>query len=183
MSFAAESVVVEVALRRRRLHCPECEASTGAGCDRRPVASRWRHTDVGTEGDGAGRSGCVGCSAWPPTCGPRRSPSPGTAQGSRDPEDLVAWRPRPTRAPSPGNRVSTETAPGGSANGPSPTPLDPAGWTVWSTSGWKSELDNLPRRAGQVPCRVGLEWPTESTRIHNPHLAREPVGIAGTHGR
>jgi hypothetical protein len=40
-------VVVEVALRRQRLECPECGWSTRARYDRRPVASRWRHLDVG----------------------------------------------------------------------------------------------------------------------------------------
>ena len=46
VSFDADTVVVEVVLRRRR-HCPECEFSTAARYDRRPVLSSWRHTDMG----------------------------------------------------------------------------------------------------------------------------------------
>ena len=41
------TVVVTVALRRRRLKCPECEHSTRARYDSRPVDSRWRHLDLG----------------------------------------------------------------------------------------------------------------------------------------
>jgi transposase len=40
-------LVVKVALRRRRLVCPECGWSTRARYDRRPVASHWRHLDFG----------------------------------------------------------------------------------------------------------------------------------------
>jgi transposase len=40
-------MVVEVALRRRRLECPECGWSTWARYDRRHVLSRWRHLDFG----------------------------------------------------------------------------------------------------------------------------------------
>ncbi|HEY5186415.1 MAG TPA: ISL3 family transposase [Actinomycetes bacterium] len=45
--FEADQVVVDVALRRRRLLCPECTFSTAACYDTRPVFSRWRHTDMG----------------------------------------------------------------------------------------------------------------------------------------
>jgi transposase len=41
-------VVVEVALRRRRLLCPACGYSTRHRHDRRPVRSVWRHLDLGT---------------------------------------------------------------------------------------------------------------------------------------
>jgi len=45
--FAPERVIVEVALRRRRLRCPRCEFSTRHRHDVRPVASVWRHLDLG----------------------------------------------------------------------------------------------------------------------------------------
>ena len=45
--FETGVVVVDVALRRRRLCCPECEFSTAARYDTRPVFSTWRHTDMG----------------------------------------------------------------------------------------------------------------------------------------
>jgi transposase len=48
VQFEEDRVVVEVALRRRRLICPVCEHSTRHRHDRRPVASVWRHLDLGT---------------------------------------------------------------------------------------------------------------------------------------
>jgi transposase len=45
--FAPDRVVVEVALKRRRLQCPRCEYSTAARKDTRPVDSVWRHLDLG----------------------------------------------------------------------------------------------------------------------------------------
>ena len=45
--FAPDSVIVEVALRRRRLICPECGYSTRARKDTRPENSVWRHLDLG----------------------------------------------------------------------------------------------------------------------------------------
>lgn len=45
--FGPDRVVVEVALRRRRLRCPRCEFSTAARKDTRPVLSVWRHLDLG----------------------------------------------------------------------------------------------------------------------------------------
>jgi transposase len=47
VTFQDGAVVVDVALRRRRLCCPECEFSTAARYDTRPVFSTWRHTDMG----------------------------------------------------------------------------------------------------------------------------------------
>ena len=47
VSFAGSTVTVDVALRRRRLHCPVCEFTTRARYDKRPVFSSWRHTDMG----------------------------------------------------------------------------------------------------------------------------------------
>lgn len=45
--FEPDRVVVEVALRRRRLICPECSFSTPHRHDIRPVDSDWRHLDLG----------------------------------------------------------------------------------------------------------------------------------------
>ena len=47
VTFETDQLVVAVALRRRRLLCPECTLSTSACYDTRPVFSRWRHTDMG----------------------------------------------------------------------------------------------------------------------------------------
>jgi transposase len=47
VEFQADRVVVEVALRRRRLRCPDCAFSTPFRHDIRPVDSRWRHLDLG----------------------------------------------------------------------------------------------------------------------------------------
>lgn len=41
------TVEVGIRLRTRRLSCPECEFTTGARYDTRPVPSTWRHTDFG----------------------------------------------------------------------------------------------------------------------------------------
>ncbi len=45
--FEPDRVVVEVALRRRLLVCPECGYSTRSRKDTRPVDSVWRHLDLG----------------------------------------------------------------------------------------------------------------------------------------
>lgn len=45
--FAATTVAVTVGLRRRRLVCPHCGYTTGVRHDTRPVASVWRHLDLG----------------------------------------------------------------------------------------------------------------------------------------
>jgi len=91
VAFEPDRVVVTVALRRRLLVCPDCEFSTAFRYDRRPVASVWRHLDVG---------------AWRlevraelrrlvcPTHGVRREAVPFARAGSyhtRDFEDLVGW--------------------------------------------------------------------------------------------
>jgi transposase len=44
---SSDSLVVEVALRRRRLACPHCQFTTRFRYDRRPVWSGWRHLDLG----------------------------------------------------------------------------------------------------------------------------------------
>ena len=47
VGFEPDRVVVEVALRRWRLVCPECAFSTPHRHDVRPVLSVWRHLDLG----------------------------------------------------------------------------------------------------------------------------------------
>ena len=45
--FQPDRVIVEVALRRRRLQCPRCDFTTTSRKDTRPVLSVWRHLDLG----------------------------------------------------------------------------------------------------------------------------------------
>jgi transposase len=45
--FEPDRVLVEVALRRKRLLCPECGYSTRARKDTRPEDTVWRHLDLG----------------------------------------------------------------------------------------------------------------------------------------
>ncbi len=47
VEFLAKTVVVTVALHRRRLVCPHCGHKTRFRYDTRPVSSRWRHLDLG----------------------------------------------------------------------------------------------------------------------------------------
>lgn len=47
VDFAADMLVAEVVLRRRRLVCPRCEFSTRFRYDTRTVASSWRGLDLG----------------------------------------------------------------------------------------------------------------------------------------
>jgi transposase len=47
VEFLAKTVVVTVALRRRRLVCPHCGHKTRFRYDTWPVPSRWRHLDLG----------------------------------------------------------------------------------------------------------------------------------------
>jgi transposase len=91
VAFEPDRVAVTVALRRRLLVCPDCGFTTSARYDRRPVASVWRHLDLG---------------AWRleiraelrrlvcPAHGVRREAVPFARAGShftRDFEDLVGW--------------------------------------------------------------------------------------------
>lgn len=91
VAFEPDRVVVTVALRRRLLVCPDCEYTSPFRYDRRPVASVWRHLDLG---------------AWRlevraelrrlvcPAHGVRREGVPFARAGShhtRDFEDLVGW--------------------------------------------------------------------------------------------
>jgi len=47
VSFEPRLVVVTVALRRRRLHCPKCSYSTRHRENRQRHQSKWRHLDLG----------------------------------------------------------------------------------------------------------------------------------------
>jgi len=47
VEFLPTMIVVSVALRRRRLLCPHCEHKSRFRYDTRPVASAWRHLDLG----------------------------------------------------------------------------------------------------------------------------------------
>lgn len=47
-----QTVVVHLALRRRRLRCPECAYATRYRYDRRQVDSSWRHLDFGGRSEG-----------------------------------------------------------------------------------------------------------------------------------
>ncbi len=91
VEFEPAAVVVTVALRRRRLICPECGWSTRARYDERPVDSRWRHLDLGMwrlEVHARLRR------LWCPTHGIRIEGVPFARPGSRfttDFESLVAW--------------------------------------------------------------------------------------------
>lgn len=91
VAFEPSRVVVGVALRRRCLVCPECGYATTARYDRRPVASTWRHLDLGAwrlEVEAELRR--VVC----PAHGVRTEAVPFARAGSRhtrDFEDLVGW--------------------------------------------------------------------------------------------
>lgn len=91
VAFEERRVVVTVALRRRLLHCPECDYSTRFRYDIRPVASRWRHLDLGVwrlEVEATLRR--LSC----PVHGERTEGVPFARAGSgfsTDFEDLVAW--------------------------------------------------------------------------------------------
>jgi transposase len=89
--FEPDRVIVEVALRRRRLHCPACEYRASGRFDTRPVLSDWRHLDLGVwrlEIRAQLRR------LWCPQHGARTEGVPFARPGSdftRDFEALVAW--------------------------------------------------------------------------------------------
>ena len=89
--FKADTVVVEVALRRRRLVCPECGYSTRARKDTRPENSVWRHLDLGVW---RLVLHCRRRRLWCPEHGARTEGVPFARPDSeftRDFECLVAW--------------------------------------------------------------------------------------------
>ena len=89
--FEPDGVVVEVALRRRRLHCPKCEYSTRARKDTWPENSVWRHLDLGVW---RLEVHCRRRRLWCPVHGARTEGVPFARPGSEftgDFECLVAW--------------------------------------------------------------------------------------------
>jgi transposase len=89
--FEPSRVIVEVALRRSRLACPECGYSTGARKDTRPENSVWRHLDLGVW---RLEVHCRRRRLWCPEHGARTEGVPFARPGSeftRDFECLVAW--------------------------------------------------------------------------------------------
>jgi transposase len=91
VDFQPAKVVVTVKLRSQKLCCPECGFTTKARYDTRPVASVWRHLDLGhwrLEVRAVLRR--IDC----PTHGARTEGVPFARAGSRftrDFEDLVGW--------------------------------------------------------------------------------------------
>jgi transposase len=89
--FEPDSVIVEVALRRRRLICPECGYVTRARKDIRPENSVWRHLDLGVW---RLELHCRRRRLWCPVHGARTEAMPFARPGAeftRDFECLVAW--------------------------------------------------------------------------------------------
>ncbi len=89
--FEPDRVVVEVALRRRRLVCPECGYSTRARKDTRPENSVWRHLDLGVW---RLEIHCRRRRLWCPEHGARTEGVPFArprSEFTRDFECLVAW--------------------------------------------------------------------------------------------
>jgi transposase len=89
--FEPDKVVVEVALKRRRLVCPECGYSTAARKDTRPEDSVWRHLDLGVW---RLEVRCRRRRLWCPRHGARTEGVPFARSGSeftRDFECLLAW--------------------------------------------------------------------------------------------
>ena len=89
--FEPDRVIVEVALRRRRLICPECGYSTRARKDTRPENSVWRHLDLGVW---RLEVQCQRRRLWCPEHGARTEGVPFArprSEFTRDFECLVAW--------------------------------------------------------------------------------------------
>ncbi|MGZ6623778.1 MAG: transposase [Solirubrobacteraceae bacterium] len=89
--FEPDRVIVEVALCRRRLVCPECGYSRAARKDTRPDMSVWRHLDLGVW---RLEVHCRRRRLWCPEHGARTEGVPFARPGSeftRDFECLLAW--------------------------------------------------------------------------------------------
>jgi len=89
--FERDRVIVEVALCRRRLLCPECGYSAAARKDTRPEDSVWRHLDLGVW---RLEVHCRRRRLWYPVHGARTEGVPFARPGSeftRDFECLVSW--------------------------------------------------------------------------------------------
>jgi len=130
------SVMVDVALRRRRLVCPMCSFSTWARYDTRAVASSWRHLDFG-RWQVFVRAGLRRLRCSEHEVRVEGVPFARARSGfSRDFEDLVAFLATKTDKTTPACRGWTGTPSGGSASGWSRTAWTPTVWTGWSPSGW-----------------------------------------------
>jgi transposase len=89
--FEPDRVIVEVALKRRRLVCPECGYSVAARKDTRPEDSVWRHLDLGVW---RLEVHCWRRRLWCPEHGARTESVPFARPGAeftRDFECLVIW--------------------------------------------------------------------------------------------
>ena len=89
--FEPDRVIVEVALRRKKLQCPKCSYSTWGRKDTRPEDSVWRHLDLGVW---RLEIHCRRRRLWCPVHGARTEGVPFARPGSeftRDFECLVAW--------------------------------------------------------------------------------------------
>ncbi len=91
VDFQPSKVVVTVKIRAKRLACPECAFTTRARYDVRPVASTWRHLDLGAwRLEVCADLRRIDC----PEHGVRTEGVPFARSGSRftrDFEDLVGW--------------------------------------------------------------------------------------------
>ena len=91
VDFQRTRVVVTVRLRSQKLSCPDCEFTTKARYDTRPVSSWWRHLDLGRwRLEVRAELRRVKC----PVHGVRTEGVPFARSGSRftrDFEDLVGW--------------------------------------------------------------------------------------------
>ena len=87
--FEPGRVVVDVALKRRRLLCPLCEYSTASRKDKRPVDSVWRHLDLGIW---RLEIHCRRRRLWCPWHGARTEGVPFARPGSEFTRDLVSRR-------------------------------------------------------------------------------------------
>ncbi len=103
VALEPDRVVVWVALRRRRLHCPKCSYRTRHRYNLQAHESWWRHLDLGVWRLEVAR----GCGVWSALCTActwRGSRSPATAPGSPATSTISSrgWRrawTRPRRAP------------------------------------------------------------------------------------
>jgi transposase len=129
VTFEPDRVLVEVALKRRRLVCPECGYSTRARKDTRPENSLWRHLDLGIW---RLKVHCRRRRLWCPEHGARTEGVPFARPGAeftRDFECLVTpgWPHGPTSRRSSGCCGSTGTRSDGSSSASATTSSTPTG--------------------------------------------------------
>ena len=117
VSFEPDRVVVTVALRRQRLHCPKCSYATRIGRVS-SITSRSGATLISASGDSRFTRGSDGCAVPSTACMWRASRSPVTAPASRATSKTSSrgWRRRPTRRRPAGWCGSTGRRSGGSSS-------------------------------------------------------------------